>query len=53
MTEPQAEIHSEYADMVARLVNKWKRFGFLNEKDRQFLMLAKLYAHGFRQHLYS
>ncbi len=40
MTEPQAEIHSEYADMVARLVNKWKRFGFLNEKDRQFLMLG-------------
>lgn len=32
LTEKQAEIHIEYADKVARLVNKWKRFGFLDEK---------------------
>ncbi|MEK7097941.1 MAG: DEAD/DEAH box helicase, partial [Patescibacteria group bacterium] len=40
LTEKQAEIHSEYADKVARLVNKWKRFGFLDEKDRQRLLMA-------------
>ena len=26
--------------MVSRLVSKWKRFGFLDEKDRQRLMIA-------------
>lgn len=40
LTRQQAEIHSDYADMVVRLVNKWKRFGFLDEKDRQRLLLA-------------
>ncbi len=40
LTKQQAEIHTDYADMVARLVNKWKRFGFLDEKDRQRLLLA-------------
>lgn len=40
LTPEQTEIHSSYADMVARLVNKWKRFGFLDEKDRQRLLLA-------------
>lgn len=40
MTEKQAQIHSDYADMAARIANKWKRFGFLDEKDRQRLLLA-------------
>ncbi len=40
LTEEQANIHTEYGDNVARLVAKWKRFGFLDEKDRLRLMLA-------------
>lgn len=39
MTEEQAAIHRENQDSVARLVHKWKRQGFLNEKDRQRLMI--------------
>ena len=38
MTEQQMELHTQYGDTVAQLVNKWKRFGFLNEKDRQTLL---------------
>ena len=40
MTEQQRLLHDDYADMVARLVNKWKRLGFLPEKDRQRLMIG-------------
>ncbi len=40
MTEQQRTVHDDYADMVARLVNKWKRLGFLPEKDRQRLMIG-------------
>lgn len=40
LTAEQAVIHEEYAVMVSRLVSKWKRFGFLDEKDRQRLMIA-------------
>jgi superfamily II DNA/RNA helicase len=40
LTKEQADIHAEYGDIVARLVAKWKHFGFLDEKDRQRLMLA-------------
>lgn len=39
MTEEQRAIHNEYQDYVAQLVNKWRRQGFLNEKDRQNLMI--------------
>ncbi|MEM6318658.1 MAG: DEAD/DEAH box helicase [Bacteroidota bacterium] len=39
MTKMQEKIHSEYRDQVAKLVNKWQRFGFLNEKERQRLMI--------------
>ncbi|MBN1200188.1 MAG: DEAD/DEAH box helicase [Bacteroidales bacterium] len=39
MTEKQMEYHSEFSDAVARLVNKWKKLGFLNEQDRQRLMI--------------
>jgi len=38
MTEPQLQLHAEYGNMVAQIVNKWKRFGFLNEQDRQRLL---------------
>lgn len=38
MTQPQLELHTEYANTVAQIVNKWKRFGFLNEQDRQRML---------------
>ncbi|OMP77977.1 helicase [[Flexibacter] sp. ATCC 35208] len=38
LTPPQQDLHKEYADAVAQLVNKWKRFGFLNEQDRQRML---------------
>ena len=40
MTPRQMDIHQENQEIVSKLVNKWKRLGFLNEKDRQFLMIA-------------
>lgn len=40
MTQQQADIHEEYQAAVSRLVNKWKRLGFLDEKDRQRLLLS-------------
>jgi SNF2 family DNA or RNA helicase len=39
MTEYQSEIHEEYRQHVAKLIIKWHRQGFLNEKDRQNLMI--------------
>ena len=39
MTEKQLELHDEFSLMVAKLVHKWKRLGFLPEKDRQRLMI--------------
>ena len=39
MTEYQSEIHEEYRQHVAKLILKWHRQGFLNEKDRQNLMI--------------
>ena len=38
LTPVQAEMHEEFKDIVAKLVHKWKRFGFLNEQDRQRLL---------------
>lgn len=38
LTTQQQELHTEYADRVARLVNKWKRMHFLSEEDRQNLL---------------
>src|SRR3989338_7120124 len=40
MTDMQTAGHEEYAANVARLAHKWKRFGFLDEKDRKRLMVA-------------
>ncbi len=39
MTEFQSKIHEEYRQYVAQLIIKWQRQGFLNEKDRQNLMI--------------
>ena len=39
MTENQAAVHNDCQDSVSRLVFKWRRQGFLNEKDRQNLMI--------------
>ena len=40
MTEKQLELHDEFNATVARLVHKWRRLGFLPEKDRQRLMIS-------------
>ncbi len=40
MTEPQRRLHEEYREAVARLVAKWRRFGFLSEADQQRLLIA-------------
>lgn len=39
MTEQQSVVHAECQESVSRLVFKWRRQGFLNEKDRQNLMI--------------
>jgi SNF2 family DNA or RNA helicase len=38
MTQPQREMHREFADQVAKLVVKWHRLKFLDEQDRQKLL---------------
>lgn len=38
LTLEQAELHKDYADKVAKIVNKWKRMHFLSEEDRQTLL---------------
>jgi SNF2 family DNA or RNA helicase len=40
MTFEQMEIHDELQTDVSKLVNKWRRYGFLNEADRQRLILS-------------
>jgi SNF2 family DNA or RNA helicase len=46
MTREQSDMHQAYADEVAKLVAKWRRFHFLNEQDRNrllsFLNLMKM-----------
>ncbi len=39
MTQAQKDMHKEFKGIVARLVQKWQRMGFLNEKDRQSLLI--------------
>ena len=43
MTEPQWTYHNENRDTVARLVAKWRRYGFLSEVDQRRLMIALQY----------
>lgn len=40
MTSEQMAYHEENRDIVARIVAKWRRFGFLTEKDQKRLMIA-------------
>ncbi|AEE53215.1 DEAD/DEAH box helicase [Haliscomenobacter hydrossis] len=46
MTKEQNDMHRAYADEVAKLVAKWRRFHFLSEQDRNrllsFLNLMKM-----------
>jgi superfamily II DNA or RNA helicase len=39
MTEQQMDLHVEFQEEVGKLVHKWRRFGFLTEKDRQKLLI--------------
>jgi SNF2 family DNA or RNA helicase len=40
MTKEQLRYHSDYYEIVSRLVNKWRRQGFLSEEDRDKLLIA-------------
>jgi superfamily II DNA or RNA helicase len=40
MTEEQMEFHQENGEIVAKIVAKWRRFGFLNEDDQLRLRIA-------------
>ena len=39
MTEKQLDLHEEFNAVVAKLVHKWRKLGFLPEKDRQRLLI--------------
>jgi SNF2 family DNA or RNA helicase len=38
MTSEQAQMHEEFKEVVAKLIHKWRKMGFLNEEDRQRLL---------------
>ncbi|HUT31500.1 MAG TPA: DEAD/DEAH box helicase [Sedimentisphaerales bacterium] len=40
MTAEQMKHHEENRETVARIVAKWRRFGFLSETDQRILMIA-------------
>ncbi len=40
MTDEQMKHHEDNREIVARIVAKWKRFGFLSETDQRMLMIA-------------
>ncbi|MCL2073442.1 MAG: SNF2-related protein [Marinilabiliaceae bacterium] len=40
MTQKQLDMYIEFQETVARLVSKWRDWGFLSETDRQRLMIA-------------
>ena len=40
MTKEQMKHHEENRETVARIVAKWRRFGFLSETDQRILMIA-------------
>jgi superfamily II DNA or RNA helicase len=40
MTELQRKMHSENQEIVARIVQKWRKYRFLSERDKQRLMTA-------------
>lgn len=39
MTDEQLIMHSDYQANVSKLVNKWKQMGYLDESDRQKLLI--------------
>jgi len=39
MTEYQMDLHDEFKSVVAKLIFKWRRMGFLSETDRHRLMI--------------
>ncbi len=39
MTEYQTELHEEFKGVVARLIYKWRKMGFLSENDRNRLLI--------------
>jgi SNF2 family DNA or RNA helicase len=40
ITNEQKIIHQEYAEIVMKLVTRWRKMGFLKEEDRQRLMIC-------------
>jgi SNF2 family DNA or RNA helicase len=40
ITNEQKILHQEYAEVVMKLVTRWKKIGFLKEEDRQRLMIS-------------
>jgi len=40
MTNEQMKYHEENRETVARIIAKWRRFGFLSETDQRILMIA-------------
>jgi len=40
MTPEQAAEHNDYYDVVAKLVSKWIKYGYLDEEDRQKLLIC-------------
>ena len=40
MTEPQAQIHEENREIVAKIVAKWRRYKFLSDADQRRLTCA-------------
>ncbi len=40
MTTEQLKHHEENREIVARVVAKWRRYGFLSEADQRRLMIA-------------
>ena len=40
MTNEQMKYHEENRETVARIVAKWRRYGFLSETDQRILMIA-------------
>lgn len=40
MTERQKDLHEENREIVARVVERWRRLGFLTESDQRRLMIA-------------
>ncbi len=40
ITDEQRALHDDYAEMVMKIVTRWKKMGFLKEEDRQRLMIG-------------